>query len=553
MTVTVGHTRRHAAADGDYAIELRDIVKRFPGVVANDGVNLKVRAGSIHAIVGENGAGKSTLMKTLYGAHQPDEGTILVNGEEQRFRSPSAAIKLGIGMVFQHFMLADNFTVWENIVLGREPGWPVLASGKARKRIRSLSSQYGLDVDPDDLVSDIGVGEKQRVEILKVLYRGATILILDEPTAVLVPHEVDELFRSLRQLTEDDATVIFISHKLDEVLENADAITVIRAGKTVGEVSDPSTITAEELAEMMVGSELPSPETRERTVTDTVKLEVRNLTVEPDAYVGQLTLGAGAQADLTSPGYAGIVRKPLDDVSIKVHAGEIVGIAGVEGNGQTELIEAIMGLVSSTGTVSLEGRDISAISTLARREAGVGYIPEDRHRDGMVLGMPLWENVLLGHQGSTDFTKRGFVDRDAARDRTNAVVKEFDVRTPSIDVRAFTLSGGNQQKLIVGREMRSNPVVLIAAHPTRGVDVGAQAVIWDILRDARSAGLATLLISADLEELIGLSDRLLVMLRGKIVADLDPAHVDQGELGAYMTGVKSTDHATAPATVPGDA
>ncbi len=546
MTIVGEHTGRLAAEQQDFAIELRDIVKRFPGVVANDGVNLKVRRGTIHAIVGENGAGKSTLVKTLYGAHQPDEGTILVDGHEQHFRSPSAAIRLGIGMVFQHFMLADNFTVWENIVLGREPGWPVLAAGKARRRIRELSEQYGLDVEPDELVSDIGVGEKQRVEILKVLYRGATILILDEPTAVLVPHEVEELFTSLRQLTHSGATVIFISHKLDEVLDHADAITVIRAGKTVGEIDDPSSVSAHQLAEMMVGSELPSPETRERTVQEGIRFEVRNLTVEPDAKVGQITLGAGAESNVLAPTEHAAARKPLDDVSIKVHAGEIVGIAGVEGNGQTELIEAIMGLVPSTGNVILQGKDISGFDTLARREAGVGYIPEDRQRDGMVLSMSLWENVLLGHQNSRSYGNRGFVDRDAARDHATAVVKEFDVRTPSIDVRAFTLSGGNQQKLIVAREMRSEPIVLIASHPSRGVDVGAQAVIWDILRDARAAGLATLLISADLEELIGLSDRLLVMLRGKIVADLDPAAVSQGDLGCYMTGVKTADSEPRP-------
>jgi general nucleoside transport system ATP-binding protein len=531
-----------STAQADYAIELRDIVKRFPGVVANDGVNLRVRRGTIHAIVGENGAGKSTLMKTLYGAHQPDEGTILVDGQVQHFRSPAAAIRHGIGMVFQHFMLADNFTVWENIVLGNEPGWPVLARSGAIRKIRALGSRYGLEIDPDELVSDLGVGEKQRVEILKVLYRGAEILILDEPTAVLVPHEVDELFASLRQLTGSKATVLFISHKLDEVLEYADAITVIRAGKTVGEVDDPSTVTAERLAEMMVGSELPSPETRESTVTDRVLLSVADLTVEPGAHVGEVTLGITTSADLFTGAPGALAKhRPLDGVSIEVHAGEIVGIAGVEGNGQAELIDAIVGLVPATGTVMLVGNDVSKLSTLARRTAGIGLIPEDRQRDGMVLAMPLWENVLLGHQASPDFTDRGLIDRDACRRRADEVVAGFDVRTPSIDVRAFTLSGGNQQKLIVGREMLAKPTVLIAAHPTRGIDVGAQAVIWDILRDARAAGLATLLISADLEELIGLSDRLLVMLRGRVVADLDPATVTQGDLGGYMTGALTVD------------
>ena len=317
----------------------------FPGVVANDGVNLTVPTGSVHAIVGENGAGKSTLMKTLYGAHQPNEGTITVNGQNMEFSSPKDAIAVGIGMVFQAFMLAANLTVWENIVIGDEPGSSVsLNSGKARQRIRELSDQYGLSVDPDALISDLGVGEKQRVEILKVLYRGASILILDEPTAVLVPQEVDELFASLRGLTETGATIIFISHKLDEVLKHADGITVIRRGKTVGEVPDPSQVTSHELAEMMVGSELPTPETRESTVTDVPVLEIRDLTV--------------ASADNGG-------RNLLDDVGFTIHRGEIVGIAGVEGNGQSELINALVGLVDSTGTVLVDDVDINRLSTHA--------------------------------------------------------------------------------------------------------------------------------------------------------------------------------------------
>ncbi|HEU4841734.1 MAG TPA: ABC transporter ATP-binding protein [Ilumatobacteraceae bacterium] len=529
------------------AIELRDIVKRFPGVVANDGVDLTVRTGTIHAIVGENGAGKSTLMKTLYGAHRPDEGTIVVEGQERSFKSPADAIDAGIGMVFQHFMLADNFSVWENIVLGSEPGSAAkIDIRRARRTIRELSARYGLDVDPDELIADLGVGDKQRVEILKVLYRGARILILDEPTAVLVPHEVDELFASLRDLTEHGATVIFISHKLDEVLDNADAITVIRAGRTVGEVADPSTVTARQLAEMMVGSELPSPETRETTIRPEVLLEVRELTIEAGTEAPMVAPIPGAAAneqvlatqvpetgDTSAPA---AVHRPLDRVSFVVHAGEIVGVAGVEGNGQTELVEAIMGLRPARGGVLVGREDLAGLSTLERRERGIGYIPEDRQRDGMVLAFPLWENVLLGYQSGPPFVHGGFLDRKAIRARTARIVEEFDVRTPGIEVPAFTLSGGNQQKLIVGREMTSDPQVLVASHPTRGVDVGAQAVIWDILRDARAAGLATLLVSADLEELIGLSDRLLVMLRGRIVAELDPAGVTPVELGSYMTG-----------------
>ena len=514
------------APSAPLAIELRDIVKRFPGVVANDGVDLTVRPGTIHAIVGENGAGKSTLMKTLYGAHQPDEGTIKVYGKDMHFRSPKDAIERRIGMVFQHFMLANNFTVWENIVLGEEPGPPWrLDVKRARSELRELGRHYGLEVDPDALVGDLGVGDKQRCEILKVLYRGASILILDEPTAVLVPQEVDELFASLRELTRtkimrygqeaQPATVIFISHKLDEVLRHADAITVIRAGKTVGEVADPSTVTARQLAEMMVGSELPTPETRESTVTRQRALEVHDLTVEGDA-------------DST--------RKALDRVNFSVHVGEIVGIAGVEGNGQGALVEAIMGLANATGTILLDGLDVSRFSTLERKERGIGYIPEDRQKNGLALPFSIWENAILGHQRVPPYAKGPWIDRNGARKRTTEIIERFDVRTPSIDVPAFALSGGNQQKLVVGREMMSEPKVLLASHPTRGVDVGAQAVIWDILRDARAAGLATLLISADLEELIGLSDRLLVMLRGRIVAELDPTTVTPADLGSYMTG-----------------
>ena len=505
--------------DAPIAIQLSDIVKRFPGVVANDGVDLTVRLGSVHAIVGENGAGKSTLMKTLYGAHKPDEGTITVNGKTEVFHSPKDAIAEGIGMVFQAFMLAANLTVWENIVLGDEPGSAFsLDIKKARSRIIELGERYGLDVDPDALISDLGVGDKQRVEILKVLYRGAKILILDEPTAVLVPQEVDELFASLRELTTQGATIIFISHKLDEVLKHADAITVIRQGKTVGQVDDPSTVTSRELAEMMVGSELPTPETRDSTVTDIPVLELRNMTV--------------ASSEPGAP-------NPLNDVTFTVHRGEIVGIAGVEGNGQSELVNALVGLARSSGTVLLDGVDIGRMSTRDRRDNGVGYIAEDRHKDGLVMSFALWENAALGHQHRPPYGKGPWLNVAGAKKHTEEIIDEFDVRTPGINVPAFTLSGGNQQKLIVGREMTADPKLLVAAHPTRGVDVGAQAGIWDILRDARAAGLGTVLVSADLEELIGLSDRLLVMLRGRIVAEVDPSTVTPADLGSYMTGAKA--------------
>jgi ABC-type uncharacterized transport system ATPase subunit len=504
------------------AIELRDIVKRFPGVVANDGVNLSVEASTIHAIVGENGAGKSTLMKTLYGTHRPDEGTIIVNGIERQFHSTRDAINAGIGMVFQHFMLADNLTVWENVVLGEEPGTHFrLDITLARRQIGDLAKLFGLDVSPDELVADLGVGERQRVEILKVLYRGARIIILDEPTAVLVPQEVGELFAALRELTAQGSTVIFISHKLDEVLAVADAITVIRAGRTVAEIDDVSSVTARDLAELMVGSELPTPETRMSTVTDQVAFDVQGLSVVDEDG-----------------------RTVVDDVSFTVHRGEIVGIAGVEGNGQSELVRALLGTEPlASGRIVIDGRDATREGTKDRREHGLGYIPEDRQRDGLVLPAPLWENIVLGHQHQPPAGRGLWIDRSGAKRRTEEVIKDFDVRTPGPDVAAYALSGGNQQKLIVGREMMASPRVLIASHPTRGIDVGAQAAVWEVIKRARREGLAVVLVSADLEELIGLSDTLLVMYRGRVVATLDPAQVTPVELGSYMTGA----HETAPA------
>ncbi|PZG08222.1 ABC transporter ATP-binding protein [Nonomuraea aridisoli] len=516
------------------AVELEGITKRFPGVVANHDIRITVRPGTVHAIVGENGAGKSTLMKILYGMQRPDEGTIKVNGEQVSFRTPSDAIAAGIGMVHQHFMLADNFTVLENIVLGAEPRKGLnLDTGAARRRITDLAAAHGLRVDPDRLVEDLGVGDRQRVEILKVLYRGARILILDEPTAVLVPQEVEELFQNLRELKSEGLTVIFISHKLDEVLDIADDITVIRRGTTVASV-DPREVTARRLAELMVGSELPTPETRESTVTDKVALKVAGLTMEADGH-RPVPKGTSITAYVDKLRQDGR-RLLLDDVSFEIHKGEILGIAGVEGNGQSELIEAIMGIRQAHGDVELDGRDISSWSTLKRRESGIGYIPEDRHRQGLLLEASLWENRVLGHQTRKPAKNGPWVDRKAAKADTERIIGEYDVRTPGVDTLALALSGGNQQKLIVGREMSGEPSFLIAAHPTRGVDVGAQAAIWDHLRNARAAGLAVLLISADLDELIGLSDTIQVIYRGRLVAALDPSDITPERLGGYMTG-----------------
>ncbi|MGZ4610748.1 MAG: ABC transporter ATP-binding protein [Actinomycetes bacterium] len=494
-------------------MELRGITKRFPGVVANYNVDITVQAGHVHAIVGENGAGKSTLMKILYGMQKPDEGTISVEGRQMHFSSPGDAIKAGIGMVHQHFMLSDNFTVLENIVLGAEPTkGGRLDLAEAHRRIREISDSYALDLDPDAMVEDLGVADRQRVEIAKVLYRGARILILDEPTSVLVPQEVDALFDNLRELKSEGLTVLFISHKLDEVRAVADEITVIRRGTTVATV-DPASVTSRQLAELMVGGELPSPETRESTVTDVVEVTVSGLTVR------------------TEEG-----RAVVDDVSFTIHRGEILGIAGVEGNGQAELVEALIGIRPSDGTIVVGGDDISHWPTRRRRERGIAYIPKDRQRHGLLLEAPLWENRMLGHQTQRPNVRGQLIDRKGARADTQRIIERYDVRTPSIDVSASSLSGGNQQKLIVGRELTGESSFLIASHPTRGVDVGAQAAIWDHIRDARAKGLAVLLISADLDELIGLSDTIEVILRGRFVATVDPAHVTPEQLGSAMTG-----------------
>jgi simple sugar transport system ATP-binding protein len=501
-------------------VELRGITKRFPGVVANSDVNLTVLAGEVHAVCGENGAGKSTLMKILYGMQQPDEGTISINGKEIRLRNPQDAIRAGIGMVHQHFMLADNLTVRENVLLGAEN---LLGIGKrARARLAELAEQSGLHASQDALVESLGVADRQRVEIVKVLYRGARIVILDEPTAVLVPQEVDALFETVRGMKEQGFTFIFISHKLDEVRAIADTVTVIRRGTTVGTV-DPKTISSRQLAEMMVGSELPSPETRESTVTTRDVLRVSGLRLNAE----------------------GSDRAVLDDISFTVHAGEVLGIAGVEGNGQTELVETIMGMRrAAAGTIELveadgKARDLTRLGTLARREAGIGYIAEDRTRHGLLLTQPLWANRILGYQTREPVSKGQLLDIAGARRDTARIVEDYDVRTPGIEVPAAALSGGNQQKLVVGRELSGDPVLVIASHPTRGVDVGAQALIWERIRVARHEGLAVLLVSADLDELIGLSDTIRVMLRGRLVSEADPATVTPQELGSAMTGAEA--------------
>ncbi len=494
-------------------VELTNISKVFPGVVANRDVSLKVGRATIHALVGENGAGKSTLMKILYGLHQPDSGTIAINGVVRQFKSPSEAIDAGIGMVHQHFMLADNLTVLENIILGLEPTrFGVLSLSDARSRVRELATSIGVALDLDVQISELGVGQRQRVEILKVLFRGAEILILDEPTAVLVPQEVEELFVNLRRLVSNGTTILFISHKLDEVLAISDRITVIRQGSTVATVS-PNTVDRLKLAEMMVGSDLPSPGERTTKVGAITRLAVRNLSV----------LEKGR-------------KNPVRNVSFQIAEGEIVGIAGVEGNGQFELCGALLGLLSSEGTVEVGGKDVSNLSIRERLNAGLAYIPFDRHREGLMLTAPLWENALLGHEAT--LSHGPMIDFTAAKKACREIISRFGVLTPNELVPAFVLSGGNQQKLVVGRNLATARTVLIAAHPTRGIDVGAQAAIWEEIRRSRDSGMSVLLVSADLEEVLGLSDKILVMFDGEITAELDPKSASPQILGKYMTGAR---------------
>lgn len=475
---------------------------------------MTVETGTVHALVGENGAGKSTVMKILYGMQRPDSGEILINGKLVNFKNPNDAIDAGIGMVHQHFMLADNFTVLENIILGSEPMHGIsIDFVAARRKITEMSAAYGLEINPDLLVEELGVGQRQRVEILKVLYRGARILIFDEPTAVLVPQEVDDLFSALEGLRAEGMAIIFISHKLDEVLRVANDVTVVRAGSTVAEVKSKD-VTARQLAELMVGSELPKPSTRGVTRRDQIALSLNDVTIAT----------ANGSRDLIS------------HISFDLHAGEVVGIAGVAGNGQAELVEAILGLRDYTGSISFNGAAIDHLSVAQRHVLGIGFIPEDRQRQGLIMNSPLWENRILGHQRSKPVMRGFILDKKATIQDTARIMQEFDVRAPGPSTLATALSGGNQQKFIVGREMSKAPALLVASHPTRGVDVGAQGAIWEELRRAREKGMAIVLISADLEELIGMSDRLLVMLRGAVTAELDPSRTTPEQLGSAMTG-----------------
>jgi len=499
-------------------LELRNITKRFGSVLANDNVNIVVKAGTIHAIVGENGAGKSTAMRIAYGFYTPDSGEILVDGQVHEIRSPHDAIALGIGMVHQHFMLVEPMSVAENIVLGSEPGNAVALDLKtAANEIRKLSEEFKLAVNPNALIEHLSVGQQQRVELLKALFRRAKLLILDEPTAVLTPLEVEEFFTILRRMREQGKTVIIITHKLSEVLAISDEVTVMRDGKVVGRVQTKET-NAAELARMMVGRE--------------VLLRVE----KPEPKVGEPALIVSNLSVTKRDG-----SKPMNDVSFQVCKGEIVGIAGVEGNGQTELIEALAGLIEPgnlTGEINFEGKNITRVGARSRRELGIAHIPEDRHRRGLLLDFTLAENSILGvHYRPPIASAVGgvFLDDNAIHQRVTEIIKNFDVRPPNETLPAKSLSGGNQQKLIIGREFFVDPKLLLVSQPTRGVDIGAIEFIHRKLVARRDSGCAILLVSAELEEVTSLSDRLLVIHQGKIVGEVDPKVATLEEIGLLMT------------------
>ena len=495
-------------------LELEGIRKEFPGVVANDDVDFELRAGEVHALLGENGAGKSTLMNILYGLYHPDEGEIRLRGEPARISSPREAIDLGIGMVHQHFMLIPVMTVTENIVLGVEPNrGPLLNIDEARDRVRDISKRFGLAVNPDAKIESISVGQQQRVEILKALYRGADILILDEPTAVLTPQEADELFAILKSLQAEGKSIIFISHKLHEVLEIADRITVLRRGKTIETVPREGA-TEESLAKLMVGRE--------------VLLWVeKTAAAQPGETVLELD-------DLHVRDQRGL--EAVRGVSLQVRAGEIVGIAGVDGNGQSELIDAIAGLrKAESGRVLVDGKDVTDEGCKECLDAGLGHIPEDRHRRGLILDFSLAENLALHDYDRPPGSRYGWLFPKRLVERAKGLLTEFDVRGGTPSTPAASLSGGNQQKVVLAREITRDPRVLVAAQPTRGLDVGAIEFVHRRLVDERDEGRAILLVSFELDEILSLSDRILVLYEGKIVGEYAP-DVSEEELGIAMTG-----------------
>lgn len=501
----------------EYVVEMLGITKDFPGIRANDNITLRLKKGEVHALLGENGAGKSTLMSILFGLYQPDAGTIKIRGKEERIDNPNVANELGIGMVHQHFKLVHNFTVTENIVLGIEPRKGLSLDLKdASEKIRKLSAQYGLNVDPEARIENISVGMQQRVEILKMLYRDAEVLIFDEPTAVLTPQEIDDLLKIMRNLISEGKSIILITHKLREIKAIADRCTVIRLGKYINTVDVRDTSEAG-MAEMMIGRQISFEIPRAEWKPGEVILETRDLSVMNARKV----LG-------------------LKDFSIELRAGEILGIAGVEGNGQTELVEAITGLRKpESGSIFLKGKDITGFSIRDRIEGGVAHIPEDRHKRGLVLDYSIEENCILETHREAPFSRKGFLNHQAIRENANRIISDFDVRSGEGAVTPTrSMSGGNQQKAIIGREFNLNPDLLIAVQPTRGLDVGSIVYIHKRLMEQRDSGKAVLLVSLELDEILDLSDRIAVVCHGELVAVVNAKETNEKEIGLMMTGVR---------------
>ncbi|MBL9062348.1 ABC transporter ATP-binding protein [Tabrizicola sp.] len=506
-------------ADAAFAIELKGISKAFGPVQANKDINIAVPKGTIHGIIGENGAGKSTLMSILYGFYKADSGQIFVNGALTPIPDSQSAIRAGIGMVFQHFKLVQNFSVLENIILGAEEGQMLNSSlAKARKELDRLARDYDLDVDPDALIEDLSVGHQQRVEILKALYRQADILILDEPTGVLTPDEADHLFRILKGLKDQGKTVILITHKLREIMEATDNVSVMRRGTMVATVKTAET-SPEQLAELMVGRKVLLEVEKGVAKPGEVVLKVEDLRVRDEHKVER-----------------------LKGVSFEIRAGEILGIAGVAGNGQTELMEALGGMIRATGRASLKGADLPLSGPGAdgqsRRAAGIAHVPEDRHHHGLILDFTAWENMAFGYFNDPDYQKNALLmDNDALRDDTRKKMEKFDVRPPDCWLPAKSFSGGNQQKIVVAREIEQSPALLLIGQPTRGVDIGAIEFIHKQIIALRDAGAAILLVSVELDEIMSLSDRIAVMFDGRIMGFRDPETTDERELGLLMAGV----------------
>lgn len=501
----------------EYVIEMIGIRKEFPGIVANDDITLQVREGEIHAILGENGAGKSTLMSILFGLYHADRGTIRIRGREVSIKNPNDAFALGIGMVHQHFQLVHNFTVAENIILGKEGGF-VYDIRKASERIKEISERYGLSIEPDMVIEDITVGMQQRVEILKMLYRDADILIFDEPTAVLTPQEIDELMQIMRNLAAEGKSIILITHKLEEIKAVADRCTIIRRGKLIG-VVDVKEASPAEMAAMMVGRPVSFTVEKAPASIGEPILEIRNLSVMSARHV----LG-------------------VKDFSLSVHRGEIVGIAGVDGNGQSELVEAITGLRRiESGSILFKGQDISGISIRKRNELGMGHIPEDRQKRGLILGASLTDNMVIKEFYKEGFSHRGILDYPCIQDYAEGIIAKFDVRSgEGADSLAGKLSGGNQQKAIIGREIESNPDLLIAVQPTRGLDVGAIEFIHSQLVKERDNGKAVLLVSFELDEIFNLSDRIAVINSGHLIDVVDTDKTDVNAVGLMMAGINAS-------------